>query len=59
MSDEKYEAVVNAIPHWKPTREIRTFGISAIQNIVKCTLMEAIEIRDRLEYEGGLPKRRY
>lgn len=59
MSDEKYEAVIKAIPHWMPSREVRTFGISAIQSIVKCTLKEAVEIRERLEYESALPSRRY
>lgn len=59
MSDENYEVVIEAIPHWRPTRECRTFGITAIKTIVKCTLKEAIEIRERLEYEGALPTRKY
>ncbi|WP_158241193.1 hypothetical protein [Planomicrobium sp. MB-3u-38] len=57
--NEKYEKVIAAIPHWTPSRDCRIFGVSAIQSIVKCTLLEAIEIRDRLEYEGAIPNRRY
>lgn len=59
VSEENYNAVLAAIPFWKPTRECRSFGITAIKNIVKCTLAEAIEIRDRLSYEGALPKVKY
>ena len=59
MSDEKYEAVIQHIPYWQPTRECRMFGITAIKSIVKCTLKEAVEIRDRLDYEGALPNRKY
>ena len=56
---DNYDKVIAAIPYWKPTKAIRLFGISAIQSIVKCGLLEAIEIRDRLEYEGALPKAKW
>lgn len=57
--DENYEKVLEQLPYWEPSREVRNFGISAIQSIVKCGLLEAVEIRDRLSYEGALPERKY
>lgn len=57
--EDKYKKVVEAIPYWKPSREIRKFGITAIQNIVPCGLLEAIEIKERLEYEGALPNKKW
>lgn len=54
--DENYEKVIAHIPNWKPTYYVQKFGVDAIQRIVKCDLKEAVDIRDRLEYEGALPK---
>lgn len=54
-----YDKVIDAIPFWKPSRDCRVFGVSAIQSIVKCGLKEAIDIREKLEYEGAIPKDRY
>ena len=59
VKDENYDKLVAAIPYWKPTREIRTFGISAIQQICNCGFKDAMELRDTLEYQGGLPKRKW
>ena len=56
---ENYDKVVAAIPYWKPTREIRTFGISAIQEICGCGFKDALELKDTLEYQGGLPTRKW
>lgn len=51
-----YDIVIAAIPNWRPTYWVPKFGIAAIQRIVKCDLREAVDIRERLEYEGALPK---
>lgn len=59
MNEENYDKVLAAIPKWKPSRECRQFGVGAIQSIVKCNLSEAIEIKERLSYEGALPKSKY
>lgn len=55
MDDEKYEVVIAALPKWKPTKKVPVFGIAAIQNIVECDLNEAIELRNRLVYQGAVP----
>lgn len=47
--DEKYQLVIEALPKWRPSRDDRRFGLTSIKSIVKCTLKEALEIRDRLE----------
>lgn len=57
--DENYEKVLEQLHYWQPSREVRNFGISAIQSIVKCGLKEAVDIRDRLEYADALPKRKW
>ncbi|MGH2319362.1 hypothetical protein ACRC6Q_16605 [Planococcus sp. SE5232] len=59
VKDENYDKLVAAIPYWKPTREIRVFGISAIQEICGCGFKDAMELRDTLEYQGGLPTRKW
>lgn len=59
MSEQNYDAVLAAIPSWEPSRDCRIFGITAIKTIVKCELKEAVAIRERLEYEGALPKAKY
>lgn len=59
VKDENYDKVVAAIPFWKPTREIRVFGVSAIQQIWGCGFKDALELRDTLEYQGGLPTRKW
>lgn len=55
MNEKNYEAVLKALLKWKPTKEVPVFGILAIQNIVKCDLDEAIDIRNRLAYQGAVP----
>lgn len=55
--DEKYQTVIEALPKWQPSRTDRRFGLTSINSIVKCTLKEAVEIRDRLSYEGAIPRR--
>ncbi|KAA0956656.1 hypothetical protein FQ085_11735 [Planococcus sp. ANT_H30] len=59
IKDANYDKLVAAIPYWKPTREIRVFGISAIQQICKCGFKDAIELKDTLEYQGGLPTKKW
>ncbi|MDQ0427702.1 hypothetical protein QOZ98_000527 [Planomicrobium stackebrandtii] len=59
VKDANYDKLVAAIPYWKPTREIRTFGISAIQQICGCGFKDAMELRDTLEYQGGLPTKKW
>lgn len=54
-----YDIVIAALPNWKPTYYVRKFGVDAIRRIVKCDLKEAVEIRERLEYEGALPKAKW
>lgn len=54
-----YDIVLAAIPNWKPTYCVRKFGVDAIRRIVKCDLKEAVAIRERLEYEGALPKAKW
>lgn len=56
---EQYDMLVDAIPHWRPTRTIPVFGISAIQEICKCSFKDALELRNTLEYQGGLPKAKW
>lgn len=51
-----YDIVIAAIPAWKPTYWVPKFGVDAIQRIVECDLRQAVEIRERLEYEGAMPK---
>ena len=55
--DEKYQTVIEALPKWQPSRTDRRFGLTSIKSIVKCTLKEALELRNRLEYEGAIPTR--
>ncbi|RLJ90149.1 hypothetical protein [Planococcus citreus] len=55
--DEKYQTVIEALPKWQPSRTDRRFGLTSIKSIVKCTLKEALEIRDRLAYEDAIPTR--
>lgn len=54
-----YDKAIDAIPFWKPTRDCRVFGVSAIKEIVKCDLKEAVEIKERLIYEGAIPTWKY
>lgn len=54
-----YDKVIDAIPFWKPTRDCRVFGVSAIQGITNCGLLEAVRLKEKLEYEGAIPKDRY
>lgn len=56
MRKENYDIVIAAIPKWKPTKKIPKFGVDAIRKILKCDLREAVDIRERLEYEGALPR---
>ena len=56
---DNYDIVIEAIPSWKPTYWIQKFGVDAIQRIVKCDLKEAVDIRERLEYEGAMPKKKW
>lgn len=57
--EQKYDAVLNAIPKWQPTFYDRSFGIASIKKIVPCTLPEAVEIREKLEYYGAIPQRKW
>lgn len=57
--EQKYDAVLTALPRWKPTYYDRRFGIASIEKIIPCTLEEAVEIRDKLEYYGALPERQW
>lgn len=56
---DNYDIVIAAIPNWKPTYWVPKFGVDAIRRIVKCDLAEAVAIRERLEYEGALPKKKW
>ncbi|PSL42153.1 hypothetical protein B0H99_101401 [Planomicrobium soli] len=59
MNEEKYNKVLAALPFWKPSRQVPMFGIAAIQSIVECDSREALEIRNRMAYEGAIPKDRW
>lgn len=54
---DDYDKILQAIPRWKPTRKVPVFGISAIQEILGCSFRDALDMKERLEYESGLPKR--
>lgn len=56
---DNYNKILDAIPHWRPTREERVFGVSAIMRITGCGFKEAVRIRENLEYDGALPKDRW
>lgn len=56
MNGKTYDLILAAIPTWKPTYWVPKFGIKAIQKISGCDLKEAVDIKERLEYEGALPK---
>lgn len=50
-----YDIVLDAIPYWKPTYWVQSFDVTAVQRIVKCDLQEAVDIVERLHYEGAFP----
>lgn len=54
-----YDIVIAAIPNWKPTYYIPKFGVDAVKRICGCDTTQAVEILDRLSYEGALPQERY
>ncbi|CEG23154.1 hypothetical protein BN1080_02098 [Planococcus massiliensis] len=54
-----YEKVIAAIPSWKPTYRIPHFGVNAIKHICGCDTAQAVEILDRLTYEGAVPKEKW
>lgn len=52
--NEKYAAVLQALPDWQPSRENRVFGITAIKQIASVTFPEAVAIKKRLHAEGWI-----
>lgn len=57
--DEKYAAVVASLPHWKPSREDKVFGVTSIKAIVTCTFLDAIKMKRQLEAEGIKPQKKW
>lgn len=59
VADDNYDKVIAHIPNWRPTYWVQKFGVDAIQRITGCSLTEAVEIRDTLDYQGALPTRKW
>lgn len=57
--DQKYTAVVASLPHWKPSREDKVFGVVSIKQVVTCTFLDALKMKRQLEAEGIKPKKRW
>lgn len=56
---DNFDKVVAAIPHWKPSKEFKVFGVSAIQQICGCNFKEAMRIKKQLKIDGHLPEAKW
>lgn len=51
-----YQEILKALPTWKPTRNQRSFNVSAIQEITSARYLAARNVLKRLEDEGQLER---
>ena len=59
LYDQKYATVAASLPHWKPSREDKVFGVVSIKQVVTCTFLDALKIKRQLEAEGIKSQKRW